>query len=225
MSPSRPKLSKIYVAFLTVFPLLLVLVLLLLVAAFLHRLDLEDILSYAAAHPGAMLGIFAGLYALKSLSVAIPLMALYVACDSLLPPLLALGVNSLGLLITASIPYALGRLAGRPLVDLLEEKYPRLQKITDYNEENPWLISYLLRAIHMLPGDLVSMVLGAMEIDFKAYLFGSFGGLFPVMFFATLLGNNLRDIQPLGIGLTLIAILLSTLLPLFLYRRRQHKGS
>ena len=110
-------------------------------------------------------------------------------------------------------------------MDLLEQKYPKLQKLTDFNEDNPWLVSYILRAIHMLPGDIVSMVLGAMEVEYRAYLFGSFGGLFPVMFFATLLGNNIRDIEPLGIVLTLLAIAASTLIPLMLYKRKKRKAA
>ena len=225
MSPNREKFSKIYMTFITVFPIILILVVLSLAAAFFELINLDSIMAYAAANPGEMLAIFLALYAVKSLSVAIPLVALYVACGSLLPPLVAVAVNSLGLLVTFSIPYGLGRLAGRPLVDLLEQKYPKLQKLTDFNEDNPWLVSYILRAIHMLPGDIVSMVLGAMEVEYRAYLFGSFGGLFPVMFFATLLGNNIRDIEPLGIVLTLLAIAASTLIPLMLYKRKKRKAA
>ena len=220
MAPDN-SFSKIYMAFLTVFPIFLILAALTLPAGFFNRFDLDAIIVYAAANPGEMLAIFLALYAVKSLSVAIPLMALYIACGSLLPPLIALAVNSLGLLVTFSIPYGLGRLAGRGLVDLLESKYPRLRRISGFNADNPWLASYILRAIHMLPGDIVSMALGAMAVDFKAYLVGSFGGLFPVMFFATLLGNNIRDLEPLGILLTLLAILASTLIPLAVYRRRK----
>ena len=89
MSPNREKFSKIYMTFITVFPIILILVVLSLAAAFFERINLDSIMAYDAANPGEMLAIFLALYAVKSLSVAIPLVALYVACGSLLPPSLA----------------------------------------------------------------------------------------------------------------------------------------
>ena len=75
MSPNREKFSKIYMTFITVFPIILILVVLSLAAAFFERINLDSIMAYAAANPGEMLAIFLALYAVKSLSVAIPLVA------------------------------------------------------------------------------------------------------------------------------------------------------
>lgn len=144
-------------------------VMLALVALYLPNKDavsVDSILRYTpdnlvAGRPGG-----AGrAYAVKSLSVFFPLLVLYAAAGLLFPLPAALLVNLSGLLVCVTVPYGIGRFAGKDLVDSLQKKYKKIARINEIKRGSELFFAFFLRIIAVLPGDVVSMVLGASGHD------------------------------------------------------------
>lgn len=149
----------------------------------------EDLLNYT---PPSLLGAAVLLlcgYALKSLSVVFPLSLLYVAAGVMLPLWMAWGVNLLGLLVCVTLPYWVGRISGGELAESLLRTNRKAARAAEVVTENRVFTAYLLRVVGILPGDLVSILLGAMGIEYRGYLIGSLLGLLPGMLIQTALGG------------------------------------
>ena len=139
------------------------------------RMSLSGLISYQPSNIIlAAVGIVV-LFAVKSLSVIFPLSALYIVSAFWFGTLWGIIINYIGLIVCVSVPYWIGHHFGSDLIDHLIDKYPKLQQIQKLG------ISYLLRIVSVLPGDLCSLVLGACSTDYKRYLIGSLLGLSPVM--------------------------------------------
>ena len=155
------------------------------------KIDLRQILSYTPENPWLAAAAMAALYAVKSLSVVFPLLVLYVAAGVLFPIPAAIAVNLTGLLICVTLPYCIGRFSGRDLADRLQERYPKIARLESLKRDNEFFFSFFLRVINLLPGDVVSMVLGATRVPYGRYASGSLLGLLPTMLAATFMGESI----------------------------------
>lgn len=162
------------------------------------------------------------LFAVKGMTVLIPLVVLYMAVGLLFSPVLAVLVNTAGLSVCLTLPYLVGRVSGHRMVRQLEARYPKLQDFMRMERENDWLVSFFLRIICCLPGDIVSMHLGALQIPFWPYLTGSLAGSFPGLLLWTLLSSGM--VKQTSPGLILAAGAMAAaaglLVWLYLHRRR-----
>ena len=174
-------------------PLALAAILGLIIGKYARTLTVEDILSYTPDNLLLAAGMMLGIYAVKSLSVFFPLLLLYFSAGALFPPLWAVAVNLCGLFIVVNIPYWLGRLAGREWMEQFVSRYKRAARLAQIQSGNEWFISYILRVVNLLPGDIVSLFLGAMDTGYLPYVSGSLAGLAPTMLAATLMGVNITD--------------------------------
>lgn len=146
------------------------------------------------------------LYAVKSVSIVFPLTAIFISTGILFPIPIALLVTIIGLFICITIPYFIGRFSGKDLINTLTEKYPKIQKIQTFGISNELMTSYILRAIAAVPGDAISMLLGAMGIHYPSYVLGSMLGLIPLAVIQVLLGAYLD--QPLSAPFIILFFLL-----------------
>ena len=64
--------------------------------------------------------------------------------------------------------------------------------------DNEIFLVFFLRAINILPYDVVSMFLGSIGLSWKKYIAGSMLGTYPGMVLATIMGSNADD--PLSAG-------------------------
>lgn len=160
-----------------------------------HRdtIRLESLLSYTPENLWLAALLLLAMYAVKSLSIFFPLLALYAAAGLLFPLPLALLVNLAGLWVCVSVPYGVGRLAGEELVKRLQKRYKRIAYLHEIQRNSAFFFSFFLRIINCLPGDVVSMVLGASGTAYGRYTAGSLLGLLPVMTAATVAGASLSD--------------------------------
>lgn len=205
-------------------PLAAMALIVVLFGATLRKISMEDILNAVPDNMLLSVAAILALYAIKSVSIVFPLMVLYVSVGALFPVLPAILINAAGMLLCITIPFFIGRFSGREAVDKLVGKYPKAQKISDYSCENTVFFSYLLRIINLLPGDLVSMLLGASGMNYFAYGVGSMLGLVPVMIPAVLVGQNID--QPLSVAFLLpfgVIVLLSLASSIFYNRYRKRK--
>lgn len=135
------------------------------------------------------------MFAVKSISIAFPLLVLQVASTLVLPFNLALTVNCAGVLIDLTIPYFLGRFSGIDAVERLTKKYRRLAKIVSKQQKNTFFFAYFLQVLSILPGDVISIYFGAIKAPYPKYLTAAFVGMMPFTFCATILGDNLTNTQ------------------------------
>lgn len=174
-------------------PLLAIAGFLLLFGATLRSVSFEDILSFVPQNQLLAAVTLLALYALKSISIVFPLMALYISAGAIFPWWMAILINCAGLFVSITIPYYIGRFSGREAVERLIRKRPGAHKLWQYSTENTVFFAYLLRIINILPGDLVSMAMGASNIRYRDYAIGSMLGLLPTMIPAVFVGGNLED--------------------------------
>lgn len=132
-------------------------------------------------------------YALNSLSIFFPIAVLYAAVGMIFSLPLALLVNFLGALLCTVLPYIIGKFKGQEYVDALTKRYPKLKSIFEIEKGNDWFLSYFLRVINLLPMDLVSMFLGAANVDTAKYMTGSMLGNLPGIIAITVVGQSITD--------------------------------
>lgn len=132
-----------------------------------------------------------GLYAAKGLTAALPITALEAAGGLLFPLPAALAVGVCGAAAAQAAPYFMGK---RRQADLsaLAERHPGLRTLE--LGASPGRQVFLLRLAGVLPGDLVSLYLGAAGTPWRAYFAGGLLGSFPRVLSATVLGAALWDL-------------------------------
>ncbi|EEG31770.1 SNARE-like domain protein [[Clostridium] methylpentosum DSM 5476] len=223
MKLNREKMTKGATRLFQIVPIVLLVAVIILCSSLVGRVSVADILNFApSSYPLAALALV-GIYAVKSMSVFFPLLVLYVSAGTLFSPWWAILVNLVGLFVCVSIPYWLGRLSGRGLTEKLFKKYKKAEEIKRFNLENQWFICYILRVINLLPGDIVSLLLGSMGIGYKNYLLGSLAGLLPTMLAATFLGSTILTPTSPGFLCSAAATVVISVLSILLYRRMQKK--
>ena len=155
--------------------------------------------------------VLVALYAAKGLTGAIPLTVLEAAAGLLFPLPAALAANLCGAAAAQAGPYFLGR---RTSLSGLTARYPRLKALEGTQHSGRQV--FLIRLAGVLPGELVSLWLGAAGTPWRAYFFWGLLGAFPRILSGTVLGASLGDLWGLrfwtacvfGWSLTGAAILL-----------------
>lgn len=180
----------------------------------------------AGKHPLPTALLFFLLYALKSATLFFPLVVLEAAVGFAYPLPAALAVNSIGMLIVLTVPYWIGRRRGAKCVAWALARYPKLGAFVERQQDHSFFLCFLLRVIGGLPGDAVTMYLGAIGVPFRQNLFAGSLGIFPCMVLATIMGMSLEDptSPAFWISALLSAGLAGTSTALyFLYSRHQRR--
>lgn len=102
----------------------------------------------------------------------------------------AILVNIIAVAIGLIPPYFLGRFTGKGMVDTLRRKFPKVNKIDDFADKNGFIVSFILKASGIIPGDTSSLILGAMNINFRQFYIGATLGTLPINILWTILGNK-----------------------------------
>lgn len=170
----------------------------------------EEILSHSPTTPLMIVLFILVLYAIKSLSVFFPVIALQIAVGTLFKPFWAILLNIAGMAVAFALPYFISYYSGAAMVTKLLDKYPKAADIIEKQRGNDFFISFLLRIIGCLPLDLVSMYLGSVKTDFTKFMLGSLAGALPSIIAATIAGTSITDpTSPTFIISLSIAILLA----------------
>ena len=188
-----------------------------------RSLTAADILHYTPSQP-LLAALFLWLaFALKSLSMVFPVMLLFAVSGQLFPLPVALGVNLVGIAVTLSLPYLLGRASELSFTDTLLARYPKLWELRRLREENGFLLSLLSRAVGLLPCDAVSLYFGSTRTPYPAYLAGAVLGFLPDVVCATLLGMQAEKPASPGFWITVAVNLLACGVSVLLFRRYKRK--
>lgn len=176
-----------------ILPFVLILVLVVLYLIYRDDISVEKLLTYTPDNLWLAALVFMGLYAVKSLSVFFPLVVLYAAAGLLFPVPAALAVNLAGLVVSLSIPYGIGRFSGTDMMDRLEQKYKKIGQLNALKQDSELFFAFFLRIVQVLPGDVVSMVLGATRMTYWKYMTGSLLGMLPIMAATTMAGSAMAE--------------------------------
>jgi uncharacterized membrane protein YdjX (TVP38/TMEM64 family) len=172
------------------------------------KITAESIVSYAPKNPLLAAVFLLFLYALKSLTVFMPITILHIAGGFLFSTPLALIINITGTSITFVLPYLVGNFSGADAMDRVHRKIPKIEKIVSRISNDNFFLSFILRAVSCLPGDAVSMFLGAKRVPFSSYFLGSLLGALPGILTETLIGFSITDPSSpmfwISVGLTVL---------------------
>lgn len=163
--------------------------------------------------------IIIGVSVVKSFALIFPPAVIYSICGYMLPNyFLGLGVNIVSVFLSLIIPYFLGRFTGAGMVDTLSKRFKAVKKLDDFAGTNEVRLTAILKFSGILPGDLSSLLFGAMGISFKNYVIGANLGNLPLVIAYTLFGYLLKNVgeKPwvvaIPIGIIIVFLLISALL-------------
>ncbi len=189
-------------------------------------ISLEKILHFKPQNIILAVIVMLLLFAFKSISLIIYIGILYAISGLVFSPVLAAAVNILGTVIALSIPYALGKKAGKPKIEELTAKYTAVRAAVENNHRNDFLFALITRLFAGLPMDVTGMFMGATNVQYFKYLTGSMLGLLPRLIAYTIIGATVTTprspifLIALGVG---ICILISTACVRLYKHNRNHQ--
>lgn len=157
------------------------------------RFTVDGVLSYTPRNPVLAAVFILALFALKSVSVFIFSGILLAATGMLFPLPAAILLNVLGSAIMVSLPYWLGRKLGKDALDRVVDRYPKAAVLRRLRTDHGLLLSFVLRAVNVLPSDILSLYLGALGIDYRQYLPGSLLGMLLSLITFPIMGMSLTE--------------------------------
>ena len=92
-------------------------------------ISVKTVLKYTPENTCLTMAVLFLFFALKSLTVILPLSALYLASGILFSPFMALFVSTCGLAITLTIPYLIGYFSGKKLCRAFRKGIQRHKKL------------------------------------------------------------------------------------------------
>lgn len=185
--------------------------------------SLDAILRFTPDNPWLAVLVIFCFFAMKSLTVVIPLSLLYLASGLLFSPSVAVLISIIGVCITISLPYGIGYLFGKDMIKRIQVRYPAAKKIDQFQNENRFFTCFFVRIIGCLPGDLLSMYFGACRIPYWICIAAGVTGSLLSIVTTTLLGVELHDPFSLEFLLVLIARILVTVGSVWLSIRLKKK--
>lgn len=215
----HPRQKTAIIRHLWILPLLIIGGSFLFLRPYVANLTVEQLLEFTPGEPVLASLVLLLLFALKSMTVVFPLMVLYLAVGHLFPLWWSLPLNFCGIVVCVSIPYLIGRYAQADALAGIIQKYPKAEAFIIKHRSRGLFLSYFLRIITMVPGDLMSMLLGALRICYPHFLLGSILGMAPSMIAATLVGDSITDPTSPQFILSALAILVLAVLSTLVYRR------
>ena len=188
-----------------------------------RSVTIDDLLDYTPRQP-LLAALFLWLaFGFKSLSMVFPVIALFAVSGQLFPLPIALAVNLAGITITLTLPYLLGRAAELNYTDRLVQRYPKLLEIRRLREENGLFLSFIARAIGVLPCDVLSLYFGGTRMPYLPYITGAVLGFLPDLICATVLGQQIEDVHSPGFRITLAINILACVSSYLFYRWYKRK--
>ena len=157
------------------------------------RFSVDGVLRYSPQNPLLAAAFMLFLFALKSLSVFIFSGILFAANGILFPLPAAIALNVLGAAVMVSLPYWLGRRLGKEAVDSVLEKYPKAEALRRMRTGRELSLSFITRAINILPSDILSLYMGATGINYPKYLAGSLLGMLLSLITFPIMGMNITE--------------------------------
>lgn len=222
MDDNKKQISRLF-NIMKFIPLIIVILLIIFVVRYYDQITIENIVKFTPENTIAASVVLFALFAIKSIAIFFPIAILYGASGKMFPLPFALFINIIGLSIVLSIPYLIGKHYGEDLINVLYEKYPKTKKIDEFKNENEWFFIILTRIIKLMPGDMVSMLLGAMKTRFPVFLFFSLLVRIPPMVSNTFIGSSIVTKSYTGAIVSTIATMLISITSTYIFIKNRDK--
>lgn len=102
----------------------------------------------------------------------------------------AIIVNFIGVALSVILPYYFGRFTGKGLLDTLKLRFPKIKKLDDFAGKNEFMVVYVVKASGVVPSDLMSVIYGAMNVNFFKFFLASNLGMLPFNVLFSFLANK-----------------------------------
>lgn len=186
--------------------------------------SVSGIVDSAPESPFLAAAVMLLLFAVKSLSIVLYSGILYAASGILFPLLAAVAVNFAGTIVMVTIPYFIGRKLGSRAVKRITAKYPRAAQIREMRRKNDIFVVFLARLVGILPCDIVSLYMGAVNIQYWKYLLGCILGFLPSMVTFPVMGMNIKNPRSptflIALAIELLFMIASLFVHYFFRKRR-----
>ena len=157
-----------------------------------NDISLKNIDNLAQYFTGSTLTIalmLIGFHIVKSFALVISPVILYTLSGILFDNFwVAIAVNFVGTVLSLFLPYYLGKFMGMEAVESLKKRFKAIEKFDSFTGDNIFGVVFVGKVACLLPSDLNSLVLGAMNLPFGQYFFASNVGLFIISILWTLFG-------------------------------------
>jgi len=194
-------------------------------ACLLHKdqFTLEGILTYTPRQPLLAVLVLLALFALKSLSIFLYSGLLYAASGILFPLPAAIAVNIVGTAVMVSIPYWLGKRLGNRTVQYILKRYPKAAFLHDLRSNNDFFFVLIVRLLGILPADIVSAYMGAVNVKYRNYLPACLLGFLTTCILFPVMGMSISDMRSpqflIAAGIEL-AVMLASCIAFYFYRKK-----
>ncbi len=139
--------------------------------------------------------IVIGFSVVKSFALVFPPAVVISICGYLMPNFwIGAIVNIISVFLSLSIPYFLGKFTGAGMVDALKGKFKAIKKLDDFAGANEMQMTFVVKLSGLLPGDLSSLLFGAMNVSYKNFMLGANLGMLPLVVVYTGFGVALKSV-------------------------------
>lgn len=173
----------------------IVIMFLFILVAFFNKeyITVENILGFVPENIMLAFLLLLFLYFVKSVSIVLPIAILHIVSGKIFSVGTGLAVNLIGLIIVFSVPYFIGKFSGESAIEKIKNKYPKINEIDNFKNKNIWFFIFIFRIVKLIPGDLGSMFLGAINTKYIPYIIVSLLVRIPSMVTMTIFGNSIMN--------------------------------
>ena len=200
-----------------------------------YNIKVSNIPEISKSLTGGTLALAVGIIVfsvVKSFALVFPPAVIFSVCGYIMPNFrVALLVNLISVFLSLFVPYFLGRFTGAGMVETLKGKFKAIKKIDDFAGANETEMTFAIKLSGIMPGDLSSLLFGAMGISFKNYTIGANLGNLPLVIVYTFFGITLRNVgeQPwvaaIPVAVIIVFMLIASLITKKLIEKTKAKQS
>lgn len=210
------KIMKVLQAFSIVFMAAMLIAMLMLIKKF--NISIEnayELSSYIKGGTFTVALIIIAFTVIKSFTLVFPLAVIFAVSGFLFENVyFAISVNFIAIALSFILQYYFGRFAGKDLIETLKKRFPKIKKIDDFAGKNEFMVVYVIKASGVGPSDLLSIIFGAMNVNFWKFFLASNLAMLPFNIFFTVLANkgdlsnpnNLLYLVPIAVFSVLMSI-------------------
>lgn len=183
----------------------------------------ESIFEFTPSNLWLAAGFFLLMYALKPITLIIPLWILQISCAMFFPRATALLINTLGISLSIIMAYVVGYYLGQNKVQQMYKKIKKNKLTEGLKEEGHFFYVFVVRVIGIISMDITGMIFGSMKINFPKYFMASLLGLMPAVVIGTFIGTSLSEPNSLEFMLSLFMKIILVILSILFYRKKYKK--
>lgn len=179
----------------------------------------DDIFSFTGGNVLLEIGIILLIYVVKSVLFFIPVAFVYILTGNLFPPLYSILLNILGISITLSLTFFLGRKLEKDFVEKIIRRSQKAKKFMENTDKSNATL-FALRASGIFPVELISLVCGCTGYGYWSFLGLSLLAMVPTLIPFTIMGEALRNPLSKEFLLPFVIVILMMVGSLIFYKVR-----